>query len=105
VERQRWRQAPRPMRWQWARGIVGAAVRASEKIFGSLTALRCESSRPLSVVLVINDNHMWTNNSWRNKNAGWTTEKRKSWRLKALVVDHVKTKVYHRFCFCWSPGV
>jgi hypothetical protein len=32
----------------------------------------CESSRPLSVVLVINDNYLWTNGSWRNKNAGWT---------------------------------
>jgi hypothetical protein len=41
----------------------------------------CESSRPLSDVLVINDNHLWTNNSWRNKNIGWTTENRKSWRL------------------------
>jgi hypothetical protein len=27
--------------------------------------------------LVVNDNHLWTNNSWRNKNAGWTTENRK----------------------------
>jgi hypothetical protein len=33
----------------------------------------CESSRPLSDVLVINDNYLWTNGSWRNKNAGWTT--------------------------------
>jgi hypothetical protein len=30
----------------------------------------CESYRPLSGVLVINDNKLWTNNSWRNKNAG-----------------------------------
>jgi hypothetical protein len=30
----------------------------------------CESSRPLSDVLVINDNCLWTNVSWRNKNAG-----------------------------------
>jgi hypothetical protein len=30
----------------------------------------CESSRPLSDVLVINDNYLWTNGSWRNKNAG-----------------------------------
>jgi hypothetical protein len=37
----------------------------------------CESSRPLSYLLVINDNHLWTNNSWRNKNAGWTIENRK----------------------------
>jgi hypothetical protein len=37
-----------------------------------------ESSRPLSGVLVINDNLLWTNNSWRNKNAGWTIENRKS---------------------------
>jgi hypothetical protein len=36
-----------------------------------------ESSRPLSDVLVINDNYLWTNSSWRNKNAGWTTENRK----------------------------
>jgi hypothetical protein len=36
----------------------------------------CESSRSLIDVLVINDNHMWTNNSWINKNAGWTTWKR-----------------------------
>jgi hypothetical protein len=27
----------------------------------------CESSRPLSDVLVINDNYLWTNGSWRNK--------------------------------------
>jgi hypothetical protein len=33
----------------------------------------CESSRPLSDVLVINDNYLWTNSSWRNKNASWTT--------------------------------
>jgi hypothetical protein len=31
---------------------------------------KCESSRPLSDVLVINDNYLWTNGSWRNKNAG-----------------------------------
>jgi hypothetical protein len=30
----------------------------------------CESSRPLSDVLVINDNCLWTNGSWRNKNVG-----------------------------------
>jgi hypothetical protein len=47
----------------------------------------CESSRPFSDVLVINDSHLCTSNSWRNKNAGWTTEKSMSWRLKALVVD------------------
>jgi hypothetical protein len=35
--------------------------------------LSCESSRPLIDVLVINDNYLWTNSSWRNKNAGWTT--------------------------------
>jgi hypothetical protein len=29
----------------------------------------CESSRPLSDVLIINDNCLWTNGSWRNKNA------------------------------------
>jgi hypothetical protein len=29
-----------------------------------------ESSRPPSGVLVINDYCLWTNNSWRNKNAG-----------------------------------
>jgi hypothetical protein len=50
-------------------------------------------SRPHSDVLVINDNHLWTNNSWRNKNEGWTTEESISWRLKALVVDQVKEKV------------
>jgi hypothetical protein len=33
-------------------------------------AAGCESSRPLSDVLVINDNCLWTNGSWRNKNAG-----------------------------------
>jgi hypothetical protein len=33
-------------------------------------AFMCESSRPLSDVLVINDNCLWTNSSWRNKNAG-----------------------------------
>jgi hypothetical protein len=53
----------------------------------------CESPRPLSDVLVINDNHLWTNNSWRNKNACWTTEQSMSWRLKALVADQVKSKV------------
>jgi hypothetical protein len=37
----------------------------------------CESSRLLSGVLVINDNYLWTNNSWRNNNVGWTTEDRK----------------------------
>jgi hypothetical protein len=31
---------------------------------------RCESSRPLGDVLVINDNCLWANDSWRNKNAG-----------------------------------
>jgi hypothetical protein len=35
--------------------------------------VKCESSRPLSDVLVINDNYLWTNGSWINKNAGWTT--------------------------------
>ena len=30
----------------------------------------CESSRPLGDVLVINDNCLWANDSWRNKNAG-----------------------------------
>ena len=44
----------------------------------------CESSRPLSDVLVINDNYLWTNSSQRNKNAGWTTENRKSWRLISI---------------------
>jgi hypothetical protein len=29
----------------------------------------CESSRPLIDALVINDKLLWTNNSWRNKNA------------------------------------
>jgi hypothetical protein len=29
----------------------------------------------------------------------------KHWRLKALVVDQVKAKVYHMFCFCQLPGV
>jgi hypothetical protein len=57
----------------------------------------CESSRPLSDVLVINNNCMWTNNPWRNKNTCWTIGKnelyQKSWRLKALVVDQVKAKV------------
>jgi hypothetical protein len=28
----------------------------------------CESSRPLGYVLVINDNCLWANDSWRNKN-------------------------------------
>jgi hypothetical protein len=32
----------------------------------------CESSRPLSDVLVINDKCLWTNDSWRNKNVDWT---------------------------------
>jgi hypothetical protein len=31
---------------------------------------RCESSRPLGDVLVINNNFLWPNDSWRNKNAG-----------------------------------
>jgi hypothetical protein len=38
----------------------------------------CESSMPLSDVLVINDNQLWTDNSWRNKNASWIIEDRKS---------------------------
>jgi hypothetical protein len=29
-----------------------------------------ESSRPLGDVLVINDNCLWANDSWRNKDAG-----------------------------------
>jgi hypothetical protein len=37
-----------------------------------------ESSRPLSDVLVINDNCLWTNDSWRNKNAG---------------LDHIEQKI------------
>jgi hypothetical protein len=53
----------------------------------------CESSRPFSDVLIINDNHLWTINFWKNKNAGWTTEKSMFWRLKALIVDQVKAKV------------
>jgi hypothetical protein len=52
-----------------------------------------ESFRPLSDLLVIDDNHLWTNDSWRNKNAGWTIEESMSWRLKALVVDQEKAKV------------
>ena len=39
---------------------------------------RCEPSRPLSDVLVINDNCLWTNGSWRNKNAG---------------LDHIEQKI------------
>jgi hypothetical protein len=50
----------------------------------SCVARFCESSRPLSDVLVINGNYLWTNSSWRNKNAGWTTENRKSWRLISI---------------------
>jgi hypothetical protein len=38
----------------------------------------CESSRPLSDVLVINDNYLWTNGSWRNKNTG---------------LDHIEQKI------------
>jgi hypothetical protein len=38
----------------------------------------CESSRPLSGVLVINDNCLWTNSSWRNKNAGLDHRKQES---------------------------
>jgi hypothetical protein len=53
----------------------------------------CESFRPLSDVLVINNNHLWTNNSWRNKNAGWSIDKSMSWTLKELVVDQVNAKV------------
>jgi hypothetical protein len=44
----------------------------------------CESSRPLSDVLVINDNYLWTNGSWRHKNACCTIENRKSWRLISI---------------------
>jgi hypothetical protein len=44
----------------------------------------CELSRPLSDVLVINDSYLWTNGSWKNKNAGWTTYNRKSWRLISI---------------------
>jgi hypothetical protein len=39
---------------------------------------RCESSRLLSDVLVINDDCLWTNGSWRNKNAG---------------LDHIEQKI------------
>jgi hypothetical protein len=54
----------------------------------------CESSRPLSGVLVINDNCLWTNNSWRNKNAGFDHGKQESLGdLEPLVVDQVKAKV------------
>jgi hypothetical protein len=41
-----------------------------EKGRGSLAKSHCESSRPLGDVLVINDNCLWANGSWRNKNAG-----------------------------------
>ena len=44
----------------------------------------CESSRPLSDVLVINDNCLWTNGSWRNKNAGLDHINRKSWRFISI---------------------
>ena len=43
-----------------------------------LTPTLCESSKPLSDVLVINDNCLWTNGSWRNKNAG---------------LDHIEQKI------------
>jgi hypothetical protein len=35
-----------------------------------LGARQCESSRPLVDVLVVNDNCLWANDFWRNKNAG-----------------------------------
>jgi hypothetical protein len=37
--------------------------------YGAVLGRDCESSRPLSDVLVINDNCLWTNGSWKNKNA------------------------------------
>jgi hypothetical protein len=33
-------------------------------------APHCESSRPLGDVLIFNNNFLWANDSWRNKNAG-----------------------------------
>jgi hypothetical protein len=59
----------------------------------------CESSRPLSDVLVINDNYLWTNGSWRNKNAGCTTENRKSWRLISISCGSSEGKGINRFLF------
>jgi hypothetical protein len=61
---------------QWRRrcrfwGLVASLLR--------IAALHaCESSRPLSDVLVINDDCLWTNGSWRNKNAG---------------LDHIEQKI------------
>jgi hypothetical protein len=52
---------------------------------GRQARARCESSRPLSDVLVINDNYLWTNGSWRNKNAG---------------LDHIEQEILeiHKHC-------
>jgi hypothetical protein len=44
----------------------------------------CESSRPLSDVLVINDNCLWTNGSWRNQNAGLDHIEPESWRFISI---------------------
>jgi hypothetical protein len=57
-----------------AKGVHGGCERHTAEM---ARVQWCESSRPLSGLLVMNDNYLWTNNSWRNKNAGWTTENRK----------------------------
>jgi hypothetical protein len=44
----------------------------------AVAAPDCESYRPLGDVLVINDNCLWANDSWRNKNAG---------------LDHIEQKI------------
>jgi hypothetical protein len=49
---------------------------------------------PFGDVLVINDNCLWTNDSWRNKNAGLDhIEQQMLENHKALVVDQMKAKV------------
>jgi hypothetical protein len=49
---------------------------------------------PFGNVLVINDNYLWTNDSWRNKNVGLDhIEQEMLKKSYALVVDQMKAKV------------
>jgi hypothetical protein len=61
-----------------AKGYAQVAGLDFEETFAPMARLEsirillayCESSRPLGDVLVINNNCLWANGSWRNKNAG-----------------------------------
>jgi hypothetical protein len=60
------------------RPVGAAAVLEAHANFPSQGKRGYESSRPLSDVLVINDNCLWTNGSWRNKHEG---------------MDHIEQKI------------